>query len=384
MSLEGEVQNIKHQATKERPLKREDEWSLALDSTAELISIIDSDYHLIRVNRAMAEAIGRSPDDCIGLPCYEALHGRKTPHESCPYQCTMRTLQLEKAEFYDQRLDKHLQITTAPLFTTDGVLAGTVHVAHDITPLMQKQKIITEKTQQLKDLNQTLEAHIAFATRDLTEANQKLQKLSHQMEKVRENERKKLAREVHDEIGQMLIAVKFELARLNKGKCTSPESLKVIDTIKGEIDLIINKTQQIIAKLRPTALDNLGLCDAIKWAAEEFTSRTDIPCRVKLCTLPPPLTKEQETALFRIAQESLNNIKRHAAAQQVTIGSESQGKFYTYFIIDNGRGITEQELLAFDSFGIMGIYERAKMIGAKAKVSARPEGGTIVQVQIPL
>lgn len=384
MAPEGEVQNIKHQPTKERPLKRVDELSLALDSATELISIIDKDYRFIRVNRAMAEAIGRPPDDCVGLYCYAAIHGRTTPYESCPHQQTINTLQPAEAEIEVQQLGKHLKIKTTPFFTPDGMLSGTVHGAYDITSLIQKQKIITEQAQQLKDLNNQLEARITIATHELREANRKLRTLFQQKEKVCENERKILAREVHDEIGQMLIAVKFELARLNKDNSPSSESLKIIDTIKGEVDLIISKTQQIIANLRPATLDNLDLCDAIKSVAKEFTGHTDIPCQVKLCTLPPPLTKEQETTLFRIAQEALNNIERHAAARQVTIGSESNGKFYTYFIADNGRGITDQELLASDSFGIMGIYEHAQLVGAKAEVSARPEGGTIVQVHIPI
>ncbi len=379
-----ELQNTELLRAKKQLQTTADEWSRTFDSTTDLISIIGNDYRLIRVNRAMAEAIGRSPEDCVGLNCYTAIHGRVTPHDFCPHKRTLNTLQSEKAEFYEPHLGMHLQVATTPFFSTDGILAGSVHVAHDITTHVQDCKIITEKKEQLKVLNETLEARIASATCELTEANLKLRTLSHRMEKVRENERKELAREVHDEIGQMLVAIKFELSRLCKDNNQSLEAIEIIATIDEEISFVTNKVQQIISKLRPAALDFLSLCDAIKWVAEEFTSRTSIPCEVKLCTLPPLLTKEQETSLFRIAQEALSNISRHAAAQLVTIGSERREQCYTYFVADNGRGISDQELLAPDSFGIMGMYERAEQIGATAEVSALQDKGTIVRVHIPL
>lgn len=361
-----------------------DEWSYTFAKTSDLIAIIDNDYRFIRVNPAMAAVIGRAPEDCIGLHCYTAFAGRDTPYPNCPHQRSLRTMETEKAGFYEPHLGRHLQVINTPYSVADGTLAGTILVAHDVTSFVQQEQIIKEKQQQLEVLNQSLETRIAAATEELTKANRKLRRLSLQRVKDREEEHRQLAREVHDEIGQMLVAIKFDLARIKKDTCMGEESRQAIATADEEIALIMDQVQTIIAELRPAVLDDLGLCAAIHWQADSFTKRTRISCRVDLCSSPPPLSKDQETALFYIAKQALNNVSRHAGATEVTIGSCREQRRYTYHVADNGRGITDRQVTAHDSFGIMGMLERAELIGAVAEVEALPERGTIVRVHIPL
>jgi signal transduction histidine kinase len=199
---------------------------------------------------------------------------------------------------------------------------------------------------------------------------------------VREEERTRLARELHDQLGQSLTAIRIDLAGLKTATDRDRQSQR-IDAISSLIDETIRTVRRISTELRPGILDDLGLVAAVEWAAEEFQARAGIACQVSLPHTNPAIDAERATALFRILQETLTNIARHAGATQVTIGLSQESGYAALEVRDNGRGIGENQLSAPGSLGILGMRERALLLGGEFFIGS-PGKGTTVRVRIPI
>jgi signal transduction histidine kinase len=204
-------------------------------------------------------------------------------------------------------------------------------------------------------------------------------------EAVREEERAFIAREIHDELGQVLTVSKIQLSLLvNK---LFPGQQKMKDEFKPVMQLIdraVDSVQQISAKLRPGILDELGLAAAIEWQTKDFAERTGITFRSSLLKGDLNISKDKETAVFRIYQEALTNAARHAQAERVSTFMREENGILILEIIDNGRGITKGQMEDHRSFGILGMKERAKILGGKVTINGVPGQGTSLKVEIPL
>lgn len=210
------------------------------------------------------------------------------------------------------------------------------------------------------------------------------QKLSQHMESTRENERRHIAREIHDELGQALTALKLDLFWLQEQ--LPPDDLEFREKIESMLAMVsdtVKSVQRISAELRPRLLDDLGMVAAIDWLVKKFMKRTGITCTVDLDAVGSCTGTDCATALFRIFQEALTNITRHAEATLVSATLECRDGFALLVIIDNGVGISAGQLAADDSFGLLGIMERAVMCGGKADISGHPGKGTTIRVSIP-
>jgi signal transduction histidine kinase len=223
--------------------------------------------------------------------------------------------------------------------------------------------------------------HRQAKTRDLNEKLQQQRALAGRLQMAREEERKVVAREIHDELGQALTAIKIDLSSLMRdlpaGKKQGSES------VLNLIDQTIQSVRRISTELRPGILDDLGLVAAVEWAGEEFETRTRTKCQLDL---PPEdifIDPERATALFRILQETLTNVARHASATQVNIRLTREEGGLTLEIRDNGKGVSEKRLSAGKSLGILGMRERALLLGGQLFVRGAPGQGTVVSVRIP-
>ena len=216
----------------------------------------------------------------------------------------------------------------------------------------------------------------------LRESEEKLRRLAAHLVTIREEERAHIAREIHDELGQVLTGLKMEVTWLAKRLKEKP-LLEKTDSICSLIDSTVQTVRKIATGLRPEMLDDMGLIAAVAWQAKEFQKRTGIRCRVKL----PPEVKldiDVSTTMFRIFQEILTNVARHSRATRVdielTLGAEQIGLEVT----DNGVGIQDNELHARKSLGLLGMQERALLFGGDVRINGSPGHGTRVSVTIPL
>ncbi len=277
--------------------------------------------------------------------------------------------------------------------------------------------------------NSALEMRVRERTEALRQSHEQLQQLAIHHERLREEERARIAREVHDELGGALTILKLGLVRLRKELADAgPEkvasdslearpsaSLRInspgipnralkgaslkdaagervrtlsepngqIDELAAMIDATVQTVRRIASDLRPAVLDDLGLIPALEWQAQEFQKRTGIPCRFSSFTDELELDRESSTAIFRVFQESLTNIARHAQATEVTAALERNERYLALQVRDNGRGINMNELNNLKSLGLIGMRERMRQVAGALDIQGAPGQGTTVLIRLP-
>ena len=217
----------------------------------------------------------------------------------------------------------------------------------------------------------------------------RLRTLSGRLEVIREEERGRIARELHDEFGVGLTCLKIDLSRLKAlmGNTVGQEKRRPfeekIHSMEEFIDATIGGVQRIVSELRPAILDDLGLVAAIEWQAQDFQHRTGIACTVDVNEDHFDIDSERATVVFRICQEALTNVARHAHARTVSIRSEAQQGMAMLEVSDDGRGIAEEKITDPRSLGLLGMRERAELFGGSVTIAGRPEAGTVVTLHVP-
>jgi PAS domain S-box-containing protein len=219
------------------------------------------------------------------------------------------------------------------------------------------------------------------AEEELQRSRDQLRALAARAETVREEERTRVAREIHDELGQALTGIKLDLSSLARELPADkkPQARAVL----ALVDETIQSVRRISTELRPAILDTLGLVPALEWAAEEFQARTGIECRLDLPGQEIAAEPDRATALFRIFQEALTNVVRHANATQVDVRLATKNGDLSLEIRDNGQGISDEQLSAAASLGILGMQERSLLLGGELTIRGTPGEGTTVRVRIP-
>jgi len=219
----------------------------------------------------------------------------------------------------------------------------------------------------------------------LEQSREQLRNLAAYQNETLEKERLRIAREIHDQLGQSLTILQMDLSwfKKHRGKDDAAADAKIA-AMSGVISDALEDLHTVTAELRPVILDDFGLAAAIEWQVEEFGKRSGLACRLEHDDFEPALTKEQATALFRIFQETLTNVLRHARADEVVVRLETRDGDLVMQIRDNGRGITEAEIDNPKSFGLLGIRERLYPYNGSVAFAGRPGQGTCVTVRLPL
>jgi PAS domain S-box-containing protein len=224
-----------------------------------------------------------------------------------------------------------------------------------------------------------------LAEAEIQESYERLRELAANLELVREEERTQIARELHDQLGQALTAMKFDLAWLADRLVDKDAALaQKVKAVTAQMDTMVKTVRRIATELRPGMLDDLGLVASIEWLARDFEKRTGIVCEVSVSAPDLPLARAQSLALFRIFQEALTNIARHASAQHIGVQLAATPKAVKLQIQDDGRGIQENEIAGSHSLGLLGMRERAQRLGGTFDIQGVPGDGTIVTVSIPV
>jgi signal transduction histidine kinase len=260
--------------------------------------------------------------------------------------------------------------------------------------LAKKNLQLQHKTQELAALNRDLQAQrmqdlqrIAerkMAEEALRQSQAELRQLASHQEKIKEDERKRIAREIHDELGQNLLALRIDISMLHaRTSINHPKLNAKIHTVLEQIDTTMKSMRAIINNLRPTVLD-LGLNAAIEWQVRDFQRRTGIECGLTMEEEDLVLDDNRATALFRILQESLSNVIRHARANRVDVELHQKGKHVTMKVVDDGVGTFPNCRRKANSFGLIGIKERISAFGGKFDISTGEGKGTTLVISIPM
>jgi PAS domain S-box-containing protein len=254
-----------------------------------------------------------------------------------------------------------VEVSTTPIQLKGGVVLFSI--IHDIT----KRKL---------------------AEQEVLESKEKLRALAGRLERVKEEERTALSRDLHDHLGQNLTGLKMDIAYLAKkiqtGISIEPEDfLSKTSGMIVLIDELINSVRRISAELRPNVLDYLGLIPAIEWQMEELKKRTDIDCVFKTNVKKVDLGNQINSSIFRIIQEAITNITRHSGATKVIVTIEEEKDIIKLEILDNGKGIKQDEISNARSLGILGMKERTFQFNGKLYLENAPNGGTLLTLIIP-
>ncbi|CAN5748264.1 hypothetical protein BH11PSE12_BH11PSE12_07650 [soil metagenome] len=223
-----------------------------------------------------------------------------------------------------------------------------------------------------------------IAKEKLAQYHTQLSQLSTALQSIREEERKHIARELHDDLGQLLAALRMDLSLLQRDSLMTEKTQKTINSMDQLILTSITTLRRIATDLRPRALDEGGLYFALQTLQKDFTLRHGIDCELIANEEQLTLDDARSTAIFRIIQESLTNVIRHASATEVQIIFEGDTSVLRFSISDNGKGFTQDDMHKSSSFGLVGMRERIKAMDGDFSITSQPGEGTRLEVQIPL
>jgi signal transduction histidine kinase len=250
------------------------------------------------------------------------------------------------------------------------------------------EELVEERTAELEAANEQLQKEITerkASEEQLKQSRERLRDLASHLESIREEERTRIAREIHDELGQALTALKMDIhwvgQRLSEDQGLLLEKTKSVSKL---IDTTTQSVQRISSELRPGLLDDLGLSAAVEWQAAEFQKRTGISCEIISDPEDIALSHALSTAVFRVFQEALTNIARHANATEIKVVLRKKPDKIELTVRDNGGGITEKQIFDERSFGLIGMRERVHYFGGNLEILGTLNQGTTVTASIPL
>jgi PAS domain S-box-containing protein len=218
---------------------------------------------------------------------------------------------------------------------------------------------------------------------ELLESREQLRELSAYMEAIREEERKRIAMEIHDELGQLLTALKMDVSLLKMRLANDSDAAKKIDDMRELVEKTIWMVRNVASHLRPAAL-NFGIVSALEWLVEDFGRRKGLSCQLWINGREPVLDDAHATAVFRIVQASLTNVALHAGASRVDVTLTNTETTLDLYVSDDGCGFDPAAARKGYSYGLLGMSERARLIGGSLRIDSSPETGTVVSIHVPL
>ncbi len=313
-------------------------------------------------NRGAERLYGWKKEEVLGKKIRDVI--KSEPLSASVQQ--MRKELIEKGKWsgeviqYNRQGEKVIVMLSVNTVYENGKPTGTFGVNHNITELKE-------------------------AYNKLEESQKQLQALAEYLEKIREEERTYIAREIHDDLGQTLTALKIDLSWLKRNAAQG--KYPQVSKINGMINLVdntIKTVQRISSQLRPGILDDLGLVATLEWATMEFEERTNIACNLNIQPKNFDIAENTSIALFRIYQEILTNISRHANAKNVNINIEKKNNFISLYVRDDGKGIEQNEINSPKSLGLIGIKERVRGLGGTVEIEGIKNKGTTIKIILPL
>ena len=345
----------------------EDRVRLIIDTIPVMAWSLRPDGVVDFLNERWLDYAGLSFEQYIENPT-GPIHPEDIPRVMEKWRADMAAGEPYEAEMRLQRADGEYRwflVRTDPLRDQSGKIVKWYGVSTDIDDRKRAEEELKATTEQLRALSASLQS-------------------------AKEDEGTRIAREIHDELGSGLTSLKWDLEDINRIVSNSAEQLKLpalrkrVEAMIELTDATINTTRRISSELRPSILDDLGLVTAVEWQAGQFQDRTGIICRFESSAPGVDLNQEKSTAVFRIFQEALTNVLRHARATKVDIRIRQQDGQFVLTVSDNGRGITEVEKSDPSSLGLLGMKERAYLVRGAIHIGRSEEGGTVITVQVPI
>lgn len=350
----------------EKGSSREHHFRALIERSSDAIALFGPDGAIVYASPSTPQVLGFTPEELIHFNAFDLIHpddqALLTRHMTGFLDDPGGSLTIEARVRHKDGSWRWLEGTMRNLLDEASV-GAIVNNYRDITGRKQAEEQLRGTTEELRALSENI--------------------LS-----AREEEGARIAREIHDELGSALTSLKWDLEGIDKGISTASDQSQLlplrkrIEQMTRLLDTTINVVRRIASELRPSVLDDLGLGEALEWQAQQFQERTGLLVHCDGALHDLNLTEEQATAVFRIFQEALTNILRHAQATRVRFVMQEDEDEFRLTITDNGRGITNEEKSGQRSLGLLGMRERAYLIGGTVDISGSRGKGTVVTVRV--
>ncbi len=388
-----------------RTLRESEERSRLLVEGVKEYAIIQLDTagHVVTWNAGAERLKGYSSPDIMGRH-FSVFYPEQDRLNDKPREFLNRAARLGQAEDEGWRVRQDgsrfwANVVITALRDSDGALLGFAKITRDTTETRDRAEALNrdkellelrvqQRTAVLTRLNNEMRTEIAerqHAEEELRKSRDQLRALAARLQSVREEERAYISREIHDELGQACTAIKMDLALIARKMTKRQIALRAkVDSSIQLVDGTIVTLRRLASELRPRTLDDLGLPAALEAHAQDFESRTGIPCSVILPPEPLTLDTDRSTTIFRIFQESLTNVARHAHATRVEARLRLEGDRILFQVFDNGTGFDPEVAKTRKSLGLIGMQERALLLNGEFKTEGAPGSGTTITLTIPL
>jgi PAS domain S-box-containing protein len=337
-----------------------------VDSAMDAVVTVDGEQRIVLFNRAAEQVFGVRREEALGTPLDRFLPARfRAAHHG-------HIEHFGRTGVTSRRMG---DVTMLWALRADG---SEFPIEASISQAVEEGRRFF--TVILRDVTLRRQAEEA-----LKRSEQELRELSARVLEAREEEKTHIARELHDELGQLLTALKMDLAWLRE-RLADPALAAKAAEMGGVLDQTVNATRRISADLRPLMLDDLGLADATGWLVQDFAQRSGIHCEARLpdAEALQDLSKNVATAVYRAVQESLTNIARHAGAKHAWVVCDLRDGMLHVEVEDDGRGLAPQDLAKPRSLGLKGMRERFTYLGGSLDIAPAPRGGTRLRLRVPV
>ncbi len=344
------------------------EWRQTIDALRDVVCLVDTRGSVLRCNLALQQLLNRPFEQITGQSVWPLIFGQDVPPAHCDLAAIAdREGAAREISFSQSFFDTWYDVRLRPVLGDGGEVLGAVLVMADISEIRNAEQALAQ-----------------YAAR-LRMQSQLLRRLGSRMTSAEEDQRQRLARELHDRVGQTLTAIGINLNYVSGMLGGESAALhERLDEALNQVEQVSDRIRDVMSELRPMVLDDYGLPGALQWYAEQFSRRTGIKVAIHEGTAMPRLSHEVETVLYRIAEEAFTNISKHAEATVVTVTLGSADATFTMRITDDGLGFdvaSKTEQPGQSGWGLMTMQERAVSAGATLRVLSAPEGGTTIVVE---
>ncbi|MDX6531331.1 MAG: hypothetical protein QOH41_3621 [Blastocatellia bacterium] len=351
---------------------KEQEFRAIVENAPDHIARYDREFLRTYANPAMAKSYDLPPEALIAKPMFSIIReaGVEVKEDELAQIRQRFAAVFDTGKSYEFEITlpmpigrKDYSVRLFPELDLNGSVINVLSIARDITERKQAEEKLKETSEQLRALTASVQS-------------------------AREEEATRIAREIHDELGSMLTSLKLDLASIRRETVASASDTDLsrvrekLETMMQLVDQTVDTVRRISSELRPSILDDIGLVAAIRWQAQEFEAKSGIACRYDIHLEDVDIDRQQSTAIFRVFQEAMTNILRHAQATRVDISLKKEDNEMVLTIRDDGRGITADEKSGRQSLGLLGMRERVNLIGGAIDIAGVEGKGTVITVRV--
>ena len=376
------IHDITEQKREEEALLRSrEEWVETFNAIPDLISIIDDKNRIVRVNKAMADRLGISPEQAVGLGCFECMHGCKEPPPSCPHTMLLKDGKGHKAETCEMKLKGDFIVSVTPLTDATGHIRGSVHVAHEITVRKRMEETLRKSENKLRTLKENLENTVLQRTEEIRD-------LAKALTLAEQRERRRLSLLMHEDLQQILCSTNLRIDMLKEDVRNLSEAQEDLSEVKRLTLKAIKTSKTLSADLDPPILANEGLDAALKWLAQHFFDQYGLQVTADISEPFREIEMERRILLVQLVRELLANVAKHADTHCATLSATRSDGSIVITVSDKGKGFEVGQVRTrhkpHEYFGLFGIDERLQLMGGRLEIESAIGKGTTAKLILTL